>query len=140
MGQDQSNSGTPPTTVDKDPKPVVRAWKAEIRKAQRQIDRQMREIQTAANKTQQEIRKCIKDGDQANAKILAKEIVRSRKAVDKLYTSRTHLSMIISELDHQLAVIRTTQTIQSATGILQHMNEAIKVPELAAVCFCFCLS
>ena len=133
MGAVQSDEG-PSKDPSKDPKTVVRAWKSEIRKSQRQLQRHIRDIETAQKKTKLEIQKAIKSGDRDSAKILAKEIVRSQKAADQIYTSSVHLSSIMSELDHQVALLRTTHAIQNATSILEHMNAAIKAPELAGVC------
>lgn len=135
MGQEESNNNTKPSTeVSDDPRQVVRAWKREIKKNQRVLERQMRDIENAEKKTQVEITKAVKEGDPDSAKVLAKELIRSRKAVDRIYTANTHLSCITSELDHQLALLRTTKVIQSTNEIVKHMNSAMKIPELAAVC------
>ena len=134
MGNQQSESNPTPAPDKNDPKAVVRAWKSQIRTAQRQIDRQMREIERAQEKTKNEIKKLVQAGQPDSAKILAKEVVHSRAALDRLYTSKTHLSSIISELDHQVALLRTTKIIQNCNGILKDMNEAVKASEISGVC------
>lgn len=71
----------------KQPKPeeLVRKWKRELQKEQRQLDRQIRAIDMQEQKTVRSIKDLAKKGDKNSAKILAKEIVRSRAAKEKIY-------------------------------------------------------
>ncbi|KAH7827656.1 Vacuolar protein sorting 24B (Vps24B) [Monocercomonoides exilis] len=130
MGNEQTSPSQPTTTVGNDPKDTIRAWKRTIRRSQRDIDKQIRGIDGAVLKTKKEVEECLKRGDQTNAKTLAKEIVTSKKAMERLYTASAHLDSITSELEHQYALIRTTKAMQSAGDILKHMNACCKLPEL----------
>lgn len=132
MGPETSKD-EPAPNPSKDPRQVVREWKREIRKSQREIQRQMRDIKLTQQKTGNEIKALMKRGDSDNAKILAKEVIRSRKAIDRFYTSSVQLDSIMSELDHQLGLIRTTKAVQTSTEILKLMNSCVKVSELTDV-------
>ena len=54
----------------------------------RGIDRQIREIQREENKVKKSCKDAAKRNDIASSKILAKEIVQSRRAVSRLYANK----------------------------------------------------
>ena len=53
-------------------------------------------------KTKQAIKQYAKKGDQASARLLARELVRSRKAVSRLHTSKAQLNSVSMQLGNQL--------------------------------------
>lgn len=48
------------------------------------------------------MKEAAKKGDKAVCTILAKEILRARKAVNKIYTSKAHLNSIQMQMKNQL--------------------------------------
>jgi charged multivesicular body protein 3 len=85
-----------------DPKEQVREWRGKLRKEQRGVDRQIRAIQTEENKVKKSIKEAAKKGQTDVAKILAKELIQSRKAVGKLYASKAHMNSVIMSMQQQL--------------------------------------
>lgn len=61
-------------------------------------------INRAEKKVTVEIKKAASRGDMASAKILAKEVAQSRKAKDRLYTSKAHLNSIGMQLQSSLGL------------------------------------
>ena len=49
-----------------------------------------------------EVKKAAKRGDQDVAKTLAREIVRSRKACNRLHVSKTQLNSVMMQMENQL--------------------------------------
>ena len=60
------------------------------------------QLDIATKKAQVEVKKLAKRGDVKNAKILAKEVVRSNKQKDRLSVSKARLGSINNQLVQQL--------------------------------------
>lgn len=59
-------------------------------------------IQTEENKVKKSIKDAAKKGQTDVAKILAKELIQSRKAVGKLYASKAHMNSVVMSMQQQL--------------------------------------
>jgi len=116
-----------------DPKATVRKWKSEMRSEQRTLDRQIRGIQREEQKTKKSIKDAAKRGDTASAKLLAKEICRARKAVNRLHTSKAQMNSVVMQMENQLAQQKLTGTVQKSTEVMKMMNRLTKVSEVSAV-------
>lgn len=80
----------------------VRKWRQEINAQQRALDRQKRGIETEEAKVKRTIKQIAKKGDIKTCKMLAKELVRSRRQKDRIVTSKAQLNSISMQLQHQL--------------------------------------
>jgi len=116
-----------------DPKVMVTEWSHKIRKECSQLDRQIRAIQREEDKVKKSLKEAAKKGDRSVCIILAKEIIRARKAINKIYTSKAHLNSIQLQMKNQLATLRVSGSLQKSTEVMQSMQRLIKVPEVAAV-------
>lgn len=92
------------------------------------------------------IRDAAKKGQTDVCKILAKEVVQSRKAVNKLYTSKAHMNSVMMQMQNQLckwfspfvsiidniflATIRMAGAISKSTEVMHSMQNLIKLPEI----------
>lgn len=59
-------------------------------------------IQAEENKVKKSIKDAAKKGQTDVAKILAKELIQSRKAVGKLYASKAHMNSVVMSMQQQL--------------------------------------
>lgn len=59
-------------------------------------------IQREEEKTKRQLKDSAKKGEKAACAILAKEIIRSRKAVNRLYASKAHLNSVSMSMKNQL--------------------------------------
>ncbi|XP_024085665.1 charged multivesicular body protein 3 [Cimex lectularius] len=78
------------------------------------------------------MREAAKKGDRAVCTILAKEVIRSRKAITKIHTSKAHLNSVQLQMKNQLATLRVSGSLQKSTEVMQSMQRLVKVPEVAA--------
>ena len=109
-----------------DPKDKVKEWKKQMRAEERKLDRQITsegcapgchldglppwltpppptpEIKNEETKVKQSVKQAVKRGDTSTAKMLAKEIVRSRKATARLYTSKAQMNSVVMQMQNQL--------------------------------------
>lgn len=118
-----------------DPKELVRKWQADLRAEQRKIDRQIRDIQFEEKKVHKAIKDAAKRSDMATCKVLAKEIVHSRKAVGRLYVNKAQMISIGNALSEQLAMVRVSGTLQKSGEVMKLVNDSLKLPELQKTMF-----
>ena len=59
-------------------------------------------IQREEDKVKRSIKAAAKRGDVSNAKTLAKEIVRSRKVVNRLHTSKAQMNSVMMQMENQM--------------------------------------
>ncbi|MBA0697243.1 hypothetical protein Goari_020789, partial [Gossypium aridum] len=90
------------------PQQLLRDWQRKLRQECRNIERQIRgkllhflfslNVQREEKSVQKAIRDAAKRNDMGSAKALAKEIVMSRKAVNRLYENKAQLISISMHL------------------------------------------
>ena len=93
------------------PEERIRTWQKQLKHESRALDREIRQLDSAANKVKAEVKKLALKGDTKNAKVLAKEVVRSNKQKDRLHTSQARLNSINMQLTHQLCAFVLTEVM-----------------------------
>jgi len=73
------------------------------------------EIKNEELKVKQSIKQAAKRGDMGTAKLLAKEIVRSRKAVARLHTSKAQMNSVVMQMQNQMGSCRAPRFSPSLT-------------------------
>ncbi|CAK9794854.1 Charged multivesicular body protein 3 [Anthophora plagiata] len=117
---------------EKNPKEMVQEWTHKLRKESYQLDRQVRAIQREEEKIKRSLKDAAKKGDKDVCKILAKEIIRARKACNKICVTKTHMNSVSLQMKNQLATIRVAGSVSKSTEVMQAMQSLIRVPEVAA--------
>ncbi|KAI8379878.1 Snf7-domain-containing protein [Choanephora cucurbitarum] len=115
----------------KTPDEMVKKWRQEIRAQQRGIDRQIRAIDTEEIKVKRSIKQVAKKGDVKNCKMLAKELIRSQRHKDRLYTSKAQMNSIIMQLEHQLATLKVAGSLQKSGEVMKLVNQLSRLPEIS---------
>ncbi|XP_054584205.1 charged multivesicular body protein 3 isoform X2 [Eptesicus fuscus] len=110
----------------------VNEWSLKIRKEMRVVDRQIRDIQREEEKVKRSVKDAAKKGQKDVCVVLAKEMIRSRKAVSKLYASKAHMNSVLMGMKNQLAVLRVAGSLQKSTEVMKAMQTLVKIPEIQA--------
>ncbi|KAL6581340.1 hypothetical protein OROMI_007263 [Orobanche minor] len=117
------------------PQQLLRDWQRRLRQECRNIERQIRDIQREEKNVQKAIKEAAKRNDMGSAKhgemSLAKEIVRSRKTVNRLYENKAQLNSISMHLGESVAVARTVGHLQKSAEVMKIVNNLMKAPEVA---------
>lgn len=103
-----------------------------MRKEGRKLDRQIRTIKLEEAKVQRSIKEAAKKGDKDVCFILAKEIIQSRKAVNKMHAAKAQLNSVDMQMKNQLATLRLAGTLEKSTEVMKGMQNLIKIPEIQA--------
>lgn len=114
------------------PEERVRKWQANLRKESRLLDREIRQLDQATNKTKSSLKQLAKRDDRKSCRILAKEIARSNKQKDRLLSSKVTLNSISMQLSSQLSTMKVTGSLQKSTEIMKLSSSLIKLPQLSS--------
>nr|XP_045006260.1 charged multivesicular body protein 3-like isoform X1 [Jaculus jaculus] len=93
---------------------------------------QRADIQREEEKVKRSVKDAAKKGQKDVCVVLAKEVVRSRKAVSKLYASKAHMNSVLMGMKNQLAVLRVAGSLQKSTEVMKAMQSLVKIPEIQA--------
>lgn len=80
----------------------VKEWNGKLRKEGYALDRQIRQIKREEDKIKKSLKDAAKKNDKQVCTILAKEIVRSRKAVNRIYASKATLNSVQLQMAQQM--------------------------------------
>ncbi|XP_020598243.1 vacuolar protein sorting-associated protein 24 homolog 1-like, partial [Phalaenopsis equestris] len=80
------------------PQQQLRDWQRRLRQECRYVERQIRDVEREERNVQKAIKEAAKRNDMASAKTLAKEIVRSRRAVNRLHENKAQLNSVSMHL------------------------------------------
>lgn len=89
-------------------------------------------IQKEEAKVKASIKQASKRGDLSNARTLAKEIVRSRKAVNRLHASKAQMNSIVMQMENQLAQQKVTGHMAKSAEVMKGMNRLVKISDISA--------
>lgn len=78
------------------------------------------------------IKDSAKKGDVDSCRILSKEVIRAKKAVNKLHASKARLNSVEMSMKNQLATLRISGSLQKSTEVMKYMQELVKLPEIRA--------
>jgi len=112
------------------PEEQVKLWKTHLIEQRRMLDRQLRGIEREEGKAKKQVQLLAKKGDMDNAKVLTKEIIRTRKQVERIHTSKAQINSVIMQLQQNLATYKVAGAIKKNTEIMKMINSMTKVPEL----------
>mmetsp|Transcript_60538 Transcript_60538/g.100102 ORF Transcript_60538/g.100102 Transcript_60538/m.100102 type:complete len:216 (+) Transcript_60538:60-707(+) len=117
--------GKPP-----DPAEQARQWRLKLRQEDRALDRQIRAITVEEQKITRSVREAAKKNEPQVVRILATELVRSRKAKSRIYTTKAQINSVALQLEQTRAQIKVVGAIQQNAEIMATMNRLVNVTEV----------
>lgn len=82
------------------------------------------------------LKDAAKKGEKESCKILAKEIVRARKAVNRLYASKAHMNSVQMQMKNQLGRLKIEMSMSIKVSLCPKKEYDTMV--LSTVIFVFC--
>lgn len=113
-------------------KEMLRETKRELKKGERSMDREMRDMEKEERKLIAEIKMHAKKGDKGSATILAKNLVRMRQQKQKLLMSKTTMRGIGMQATTMNASATMAKAMGTASKAMGSMNAAIDPMKLQA--------
>lgn len=93
-----------------DPVELAKEWKRKLAKEGRAIDREINNIKRQEDRAMKECKALAKAGRVPAAKILAKEIVHTRKIIERMYMTKAQLNSVSNTLQTSVCKWRCAVT------------------------------
>ena len=106
----------------KSPSEIMRENKRLIARAERNLQREIKELRTLEAKTTREIKPLVERGEMNNAKIMAKELVRVKKGITQLLTTCHRLNALSGNLSQLKSTNTVIESIKSITDGLKRIT------------------
>ena len=111
----------------------MREWTSKLRKQTYLLDRQIRSIQREEAKVKLTLKQAAKKGDKDVCLILAKEIVNSRKAINRINASKAQLNSVALHMSQQAANLRVAGVMEKSADVMKAMHSLVRVHEISEV-------
>lgn len=119
-------------TQQKSPKDQCREWTSKLRKQGYLLDREVRKIENEEFKLQKDLRAAAKKNDKEVCLILAKELIRSKKAKGRLHSAKSQINSISMIIQEQMATVKMAGSLQRSTEVMRSMQNLVSVQNISA--------
>ncbi|KAK9453642.1 Snf7 family [Dipodascopsis uninucleata] len=119
------------------PQERLRKHQRALEKAQRELDRERTKLEQQEKKLIADIKKSAKANQIGACKIQAKDLVRTRKYIQKFYQMRTQLQAVSLRIQTVRSNEQMMQSMKGATRLLGSMNRSMNLPGLQKIAMDF---
>lgn len=96
------------------------------------MDKDVEDLRRAEKKALEECKKLAKQHQLGASKILAKEIVRTRKAIERNMTAKAQMNSVSMALQSSVALLKIQGVMSKSTDVMKAMSQLISLPEMTA--------
>ncbi|KAF9387818.1 hypothetical protein CPB97_001987 [Podila verticillata] len=114
----------------KSPSEVLRAHQRALNKAQRELDHERVKLEKLEQKVIMDIKRAAKAGQINSCKIMAKDLIRTRRHVQKLYQMKTQLQGVGLRIQSMNSNQQMAQALKEATRAVGAMNKSMNLPQI----------
>ncbi|KAF2076018.1 hypothetical protein CYY_002678 [Polysphondylium violaceum] len=117
----------------KTPKEVLRENQRSLNKSMREIDRERVNLQNQEKKIIIDIKKMAKQGQMNSAKIMAKDLVRTRYHIQKFYEMKTQLQAVSLRIQTLQSTQAMAEAMKGVTKAMVVMNRQMNLPQFTKI-------
>jgi len=111
----------------------LRQHQRSLAKAQRELDRERTKLEQSEKKLIADIKKSAKDGQLNACKVMAKDLVRTRRYVQKFYQMRTQLQAVGLRIQTLRSNQQMAEAMRGATRAMASMNKGMNLPAISRI-------
>jgi len=111
----------------------LRQHQRSLAKAQRELDRERTKLEQAEKKLIMDIKKSAKAGQLNACKVMAKDLVRTRRYVQKFYQMRTQLQAVGLRIQTLRSNQQMAEAMRGATRAMASMNRGMNLPAISRI-------
>jgi len=111
----------------------LRQHQRSLSKAQRELDRERAKLEQSEKKLITDIKKSAKDGQLNACKVMAKDLVRTRRYVQKFYQMRTQLQAVGLRIQTLRSNQQMAEAMRGATRAMASMNKGMNLPAISKI-------
>lgn len=109
---------------------LVDGWTKKLRGEQRKLEGLVRDIEKEEVKAKEGLRAAALMKDEDTCKMVARELLLSGKAKERLGNNKAQLNSVVLMLGEQLQTYKLAGVMKMSTKIMKVMNSLVKLPEL----------
>lgn len=113
-----------------DPTEQAKEWKREIVRQQKTIERDIGKIKKEEQKAIAECKKLAKANQVGAARIIAKEIINTRKSIERMSVMKSQMHSVELQLQSSISIMKIQGCLSKSTEIMTAMNGLMRLPEL----------
>ncbi|TFY55598.1 hypothetical protein EVG20_g9261 [Dentipellis fragilis] len=111
----------------------LRQYQRSLAKAQRELDRERTKLEQSEKKLIADIKKSAKAGQMNACKVTAKDLVRTRRYVQKFYQMRTQLQAVGLRIQTIRSNQQMAEAMRGATRAMKSMNRGLNLPAIQRI-------
>eukprot|EP00095_Tigriopus_kingsejongensis_P009321 maker-scaffold486_size158769-snap-gene-0.27 protein:Tk09321 transcript:maker-scaffold486_size158769-snap-gene-0.27-mRNA-1 annotation:"charged multivesicular body protein 2a" len=115
------------------PDEMLRKNQRALTKAMRELDRERAKMEQQEKKIIADIKKMAKAGQMDAVKIMAKDLVRTRRYVKKFMLMRANIQAVSLKIQTLKSQNSMAQAMKGVTKAMQSMNKQMKLPEIQKI-------
>merc|ERR1739845_204182 len=104
-----------------------------LNKAMRELDRERSKMEQQEKKIIADIKKMAKQGQMDAVKVMAKDLVRTRRYVKKFMLMRANIQAVSLKIQTLKSQNAMAQAMKGVTKAMQTMNKQMKLPEIQKI-------
>lgn len=117
----------------KTPEEMLRQNQRALNKAMRDLDRERAKMEQQEKKVIADIKKMAKQGQMDAVKIMAKDLVRTRRYVKKFILMRANIQAVSLKIQTLRSNNAMAQAMKGVTRAMQTMNRQLKLPQIQKI-------
>ncbi|EAU88110.1 SNF7 family protein [Coprinopsis cinerea okayama7 len=111
----------------------LRQHQRSLTKAQRELDRERSKLEQSEKKLIADIKKSAKAGQMNACKVMAKDLVRTRRYIQKFYQMRTQLQAVGLRIQTLRSNQQMAEAMRGATRAMGAMNRGLNLPAIQKI-------
>ena len=116
-----------------DPNEQFRNFRANIRKTNRMIDREIRTLQNKEIEIKNKVKTFVKNNENKAAVTLVRDMIRNRNAVSKFHMLQVQMESILIKVMHMKAEMGVTNALKQAGFMMKAFNDSVNLVQLNAI-------
>eukprot|EP01035_Chromulina_nebulosa_P017049 gene17049-22559_t len=117
-------------TPTKPLKEIIRENQRMIKKSIRELEREIRDCEKNEKKLNTDVRKAIKENQTGAARVMVKDLVRTKKTITKFIELKTHLNAVSLKMQTVKSTQAMADAMKGVTKALISTNKQIDLPSL----------
>lgn len=117
----------------KTPEELLRQNQRALARATRELDRERQKLEAQEKKIILDIKKMAKQGQMDAVKIMAKDLVRTRRYVKKFITMRANVQAVALKIQTLKSNNSMAQAMKGVTKAMATMNRQLKLPQIQKI-------
>ncbi|KAK0551087.1 ESCRT-III subunit protein did4 [Tilletia horrida] len=117
----------------KTPAERLRQHQRSLQKAVRELDRERSKLEQQDKKLIMDIKKAARDGQMGACKVMARDLVRTRRHVQKFVQMRTQLQAVSLRIQTLRSNQQMAEAMRGATRAMGMMNRSMNLPQIQRI-------